>query len=158
MVCQHSHCIGCYEYYEDCHILYGQGNFHFAGADFVGPELLPYWSSSLAVKYDTTSNKIEFIPISVKGISIELAKGDEADKIMQSFYKRNNELKTDEWKKGWHNFCVSVKDNYFKNVGNAATENSTYQDNHWFGHYLDCEAHTDVFRELFPTANQTNEL
>ena len=29
--------------------------------------------------------------------------------------------------------------------------------NKLFGHYLDCEAHTDVWRELFPTANQTNE-
>ena len=26
-----------------------------------------------------------------------------------------------------------------------------------FAHYLDCEAHTDVWRELFPTWNQTNE-
>lgn len=158
VLCQHTHCIGCYEYYDDCHILYGQGNFHFTGASFIGPDLLPYWSNSLAVKYNTTSNEIEFVPIVVKGMSIELAKGDEADEIMQSFYKRNDELKTDQWKKGWHDFCISMKDNYYKNVGNAATENSTYHDNHWFGHYLDCEAHTDVFRELFPTANQTNEL
>ena len=26
-----------------------------------------------------------------------------------------------------------------------------------FAHYLDCEAHTDVWRELYPTWNQTNE-
>ena len=26
-----------------------------------------------------------------------------------------------------------------------------------FGHYLDCEAHTDVWRELYPTYNHTNE-
>ncbi len=28
----------------------------------------------------------------------------------------------------------------------------------WFSHFLDCEAHTDVWRELFPTWNATNEL
>ena len=27
-----------------------------------------------------------------------------------------------------------------------------------FGHYLDCEAHTDVWRELFKTYNHTNCL
>jgi hypothetical protein len=27
-----------------------------------------------------------------------------------------------------------------------------------FCHYLDCEAHTDVWRELFYTWNHTNEL
>ena len=26
-----------------------------------------------------------------------------------------------------------------------------------FAHYLDCEAHMDVWRELFPTWNLTNE-
>ena len=31
VLCQHSHCIGCYEQYEGAHILYGQGNFHFCG-------------------------------------------------------------------------------------------------------------------------------
>ena len=29
ILCQHTHCIGCYENYKDAHILYGQGNFHF---------------------------------------------------------------------------------------------------------------------------------
>jgi hypothetical protein len=27
-----------------------------------------------------------------------------------------------------------------------------------FAHYLDCEAHTDVWRELYKTYNHTNEL
>ena len=27
-----------------------------------------------------------------------------------------------------------------------------------FGHFLDCEAHTDVWRELFKTYNATNEI
>ena len=40
---------------------------------------------------------------------------------------------------------------------NACNEDSSYTDNHYFAHFLDCEAHTDVWRELFPTANKTNE-
>ena len=27
-----------------------------------------------------------------------------------------------------------------------------------FAHYLDCEAHTDVWRELYKTYNYTNEI
>ena len=158
VLCQHSHCIGCYEFYEDCHILYGQGNFHFAKAEFLTPELEPYWNSSLAVKYDTKTNDIEFIPVAVNGVAIDLANGEQADEIMNGFYNRNEQLKTDEWKKGWHDFCISMKNQYYANVGNAATQNSSYNDNHWFAHYLDCEAHTDVFRELFHTANMTNEI
>lgn len=26
-----------------------------------------------------------------------------------------------------------------------------------FNYFLDCEAHTNVWREIFPTANKTNE-
>ncbi|MBR0359481.1 MAG: CapA family protein, partial [Clostridia bacterium] len=59
VLCQHSHCIGCYEKYEDGHILYGQGNFHFVAAPWVQkPE---GWDESLAVKYDTKTNEIEFV-------------------------------------------------------------------------------------------------
>ena len=29
ILCQHSHCVGCYEEFMGGHILYGQGNFHF---------------------------------------------------------------------------------------------------------------------------------
>ncbi len=39
----------------------------------------------------------------------------------------------------------------------ACLEDSTEKENAAFGHYLDCETHTDVWRELFPTYNATNE-
>lgn len=50
VLCQHTHCIGCYENYEGGHILYGQGNFHF-----VKPHDFDGWFTSLAVNYDTKS-------------------------------------------------------------------------------------------------------
>ena len=151
VICQHSHCIGCYEEYEGCHILYGQGNFHFLSDS---PQ--EGWYTSLAVKYDTKSDEIGFVPIRVLEDGITLAKGDDAKEIMEAFEKRNEELKTGEWKKGWHDFCVSMQDRYIENIGNAGRPESTETDNAVFGHYLDCEAHTDVWRELFPTWNQTN--
>ena len=157
VLCQHSHCIGCYEAFQDGHILYGQGNFHFVKPGFISPELEKTWNSSLAVKYDTTANEIEFIPLVNFGQGIALAKGEEKECIMQEFAARNESLANGSWKQGWHTFCESVITRYTDAVGKAYTEGSTETDNKLFGHYLDCEAHTDVWRELFPTANQTNE-
>ena len=42
-------------------------------------------------------------------------------------------------------------------VKNAFVEGASQTRNDLFGHFLDCEAHTDVWRELFPTYNLTNE-
>lgn len=157
VLCQHSHCIGCYEEYEGCHILYGQGNFHFTKAEFLNPKLAEFWNSSLAVTYDTKENKIEFVPLVVKGISIEIAKGNEKNEIINSFEMRSEELKNGRWNDGWKRFCESEKEKYFKCICDAARADSSYEENHNFAHYLDCEAHLDVIRELFPTANLTNE-
>lgn len=154
VLCQHTHCIGCYEEYNGGHILYGQGNFHFVKYYDNLPE---GWKSLLAVKYDTITNKIEFIPIVNTDTGITLAKGEEKETILQNFAKRNQELQNGEWKNGWHTFCESVKNIYFNVIKNACNEDSSQKDNDVIGHYLDCEAHNDVWRELFPTYNQTNE-
>lgn len=153
VLCQHSHCIGSYERYQNGHILYGQGNFHF-----VKPHGFEGWHTGLAVKYDTVSNKIEFVPLKTTERGITLAKGAEKAEILESFEQRNQKLLNGEWKTEWHNFCMSVKDNYLGVIGNTCTKESTQHNNDNFGHFLDCEAHTDVWRELFPSYNLTNCL
>jgi poly-gamma-glutamate synthesis protein (capsule biosynthesis protein) len=149
---QHSHCIGCYEFYEGCHLLYGQGNFHFVKPSFM--TVADSWHSSLAVKYDTKTNEIEFIPfVNTNEGGIEIAKGDEKDKIIATFNSCSEKLANGEWKKGWHEFCESVANIYFNNISTTPLfEHSTV-----IGHYLDCEAHTDVLREMYPTYNSINE-
>ena len=87
---------------------------------------------------------------------ITLAKGEDAKEIMEAFEKRNAEIQSGEWQKGWHEFCVSMQENYCQNIAKACLPESTEIDNAVFGHYLDCEAHTDVWRELFKTWNHTN--
>ena len=156
VLCQHSHCIGCYEEYNGCHILYGQGNFHFSEPSCTtNPEC---WYTALIVKYDTESDEMELIPIkATDAAGIELAKGEEAEKIMADFAARNEALKDGSWRQGWHEFCESMRPVYEKSIRCAYTEESTEKQNHLFAHYLDCEAHTDVWRELFYTANLTNE-
>ncbi len=151
VLCQHSHCIGCYEKYKGCHILYGQGNFHF-----IGKSQHDCWFTGLMVNYDTKTDEIEFVPVRSFSDGIALAEGDDKAQIMAEFEARNKELASGEWEKGWHAFCESMKDNYINAIAKACTEDATEIDNAYFGHLLDCEAHTDVWRELFKTWNHTN--
>ena len=62
-----------------------------------------------------------------------------------------------KWKDGWRDFCESMREQYTNALVNAFKPDATENEKGVFGHYLDCEAHTDVWRELFPTANMTNE-
>ncbi len=155
VLCQHSHCIGCYENFEGTHILYGQGNFHFVKEN--GTDVNNIWNTSLAVKYDTKLNIIEFVPVISTETGIEIAKGDNEKIILDGFNKRNQSLKNGEWKKGWHDFCLSVEEQYQKAIARAYADGCTQKEMQKFAHYLDCEAHTDVWRELYKTYNHTNE-
>ena len=78
--------------------------------------------------------------------------------IMDAFAKRNEELKSGEWKNGWHAFCVERSELYYSVLARTLTPEATDEENDIFGHFLDCEAHTDVWRELFKTYNHTNCL
>ena len=150
VLCQHSHCIGVYEEYEGGHIVYGTGNFHFTKlVDTEG------WKTGLAVIYDTKKNSLEFIPVREHDTGITLAKGEDREQILRAFEERSADKES--WKEGWHAFCESMQGMYKRNIMRACLDDSTERENAAFGHYLDCEAHTDVWRELFPTYNATNE-
>ena len=156
VLCQHSHCIGCYEKYLDGHILYGQGNFHF-----IFPEehkRREETSTSLAVIYDTKSGKIEFTPLHVAGDGIEIAKGEDAEKIMSEFYSRNEALKNGAWLDEWRKTCDRLSHYYVEWVGKAGLAESSEEDNVTFAQILKCESHNDILREAFRTWNDTNEL
>ena len=90
VLCQHSHCVGCYEKYENCHILYGQGNFHFVKPAFAKD--VEGWEDGLAVCYDTKSHNIDFIPFVMNEMGVELATGEEKLSIIDGFKKRNANL------------------------------------------------------------------
>ena len=156
ILCQHSHCIGCYEEYENCHILYGQGNFHFVKPRLVA-DGLEGWGTGLMVCYDTQSNHIEFIPIVMNQTGVELAKGEEKTAIIEAFKERNAMLLDGTWREGWHDFCIHVEKQYKGILSKVCVDENSKLYNEFFGHYIDCEAHADVFRELFPTHNLTNE-
>ena len=153
VITQHSHCIGCYEEYEGGHIVYGQGNFHFCWKN-----MSETWYTSLLIQLNIENElKIEFIPLITKDNGIEVAQDEQADGVMSAFIERNAELQNGKWLDGWHAFCVMVQDTYKGVLRGLCVPETKAETTELFSHFLDCEAHTDVWRELFPTWNTTNE-
>lgn len=153
VLCQHSHCIGTYEYFENGFILYGQGNFHFVSdREYEG------WNEGLAVCMDISKTGMEITlePVVGEKGSIRMATAGEKEQILKALYARNKSIEDGTWKLRWHEFCESQLEKYLKAAG--FLDRYTPEEYQRFAHYLDCEAHTDVWREIFPTWNATNEL
>lgn len=147
VLCQHSHCIGCYEDYQGAKIVYGQGNFHFLSPD--GDDM---WNQGMAVQVELTDEvKISYIPVIANKTGIRLATDAEKEEILQAYEDRSKELLNGKWLDGWHEFCESKRPVYEAAI--AGFHTGEYQAVQLFGHYLDCEAHTDVWRELYKTVH-----
>ena len=156
VIAQHSHCIGCYESFEGGHILYGQGNFNFVYPEYIDKST--GWFTGLLTEVEIGDKlDVKFYPLVATDTGCDLAKGAEADEIMTAFEERNASLLDGTWRQGWHDFCFSpeIKKNYETRTDRPFDDEYSRQN---FAHYLDCEAHTDVWRELYPTWNMTNEL
>lgn len=149
VVCQHSHCIGCAEDYADGKILYGQGNFNFVAH----PEN-PQWQSGLMLDVlMDESLSVEYLPVVTTETGIRLAVDGEKEAILSAFAARGRLLAEDEeaWLNAWEEFChsmpyyVSAVRDAFKDVPEGERCRQV------FPHYLDCEAHMDVWQTIFPS-------
>lgn len=151
--CQHSHCIGTYECFEGGHILYGQGNFHFVKEkEFEG------WKEGLAACLEIGKEGIDLsfeVVIGADG-QLRMATAEEKKTVLDAMEVRNATISDGTWKQHWHAFCESELEKYLKAAGFLGRY--TPEEYQRFAHYLDCEAHTDVWREIFPTWNATNEV
>jgi len=105
VLCQHSHCIGTYEHFDDSFILYGQGNNLFGYRNNS-----PKWNNGLLVRITVqySTPQVELIPCATNPQSIfEQLPDTEARELL-------NEVKTMSAKiqdKGfiasqWQNFCL----------------------------------------------------
>lgn len=154
VITQHSHCVGCYEKFEGAHILYGQGNFNFSYPAFSARR--EGWKTALLVVLDISDKMdIEFIPIKDTGSGCDVAEGKDGEKILTEFEARNLELTDGRWLDGWEDFCHSDIMPYYLDIARHTVDNPNREE--LFAHYLDCEAHTDVWRTIFKTWNHTNE-
>lgn len=88
VLCQHSHCIGCYEEYNGNTILYGQGNFIF------NKKSDDYWKTGLIVELNVSDNeiKVRFVPIQQNNNTICISIEKEKDKIIKEFERRSKEI------------------------------------------------------------------
>ena len=144
VLCQHSHCIGCYEEYEGGHIVYGQGNFHFVeeGNDET-------WNNGLMVNLDFGKDvQFSVVPVVCDEKGIRLTQGEAKEAILKMFKEQSDKLHNDGWMEGWRAFCESVKPTYISRITRAYVEDSTRKEIDFFAHYLYCEAHHDVWEEL----------
>ncbi len=150
VLCQHSHCIGCYEKFMDGHILYGQGNFHFVCKAYEDKEDNGYmWNTGLLAQIDIDKElSIKFIPTIVDGLGVRLANDKEEARLLFELEERSKSLKDDTWYDNWRKFALS-QERY------RALPKEQYEE---IAHYFDCEAHTDACKEIYRTYNHTNEL
>ena len=146
VLCQHSHCIGCREEYRGAEILYGQGNFLFL-EESENPQL----RCGLIVKTSLGARvQVEYIPVVVTETGIRLAAGAEKNSILSALAERSETLQVEsKWLAKWESFCLDIPDypNAVKNAFRDIPEGDYC--NQVFPHYLDCEAHTDVWRVVF---------
>ena len=144
VLCQHSHCVGCYEKHNGAHILYGQGNFHFTGRSEH-----PHWQSGLIVQLDISDKiDISFVPVKVEGLGIKLAKGCDYDAIINPFLEQSKNLHNGVWLEKWDEFCQESKERYLGNIERVFTEKATDSDSELFCGRMHCEAHKDVIEWL----------
>ena len=82
-----------------------------------------------------------------------MAKGAEKDEILASFAARSEILQDEKaWLAQWEDFCQSKRDLYVGVVKNAYAEIPEGEEcAQHFPHYLDCEAHLDVWKTLYQT-------
>ena len=116
-------------------------------------------SASLLEVEITDGLTVKYIPFWSDDDSIMLAHGEKYDEIMNAFEARSAELHNGKWLDGWRAFCVEREEGYRKMAGaiGEATPETWEKQKQKFAHYLDCEAHTDVWRELYKTWNHTNK-
>ncbi len=147
VLCQHTHCIGCYEEFMGGYIVYGQGNFIFVE----GGEPDELWDFALLVKAEFTDKvSVDFIPVRVNGDEgITLCKGEEKERILREFKERSNSIKDGTWIDGWREFCHSPTCRWYKFLPKEIENRVIVM--------KECEAHSDVWCELYKTHHFYNE-
>ncbi|MBE5754583.1 MAG: CapA family protein [Clostridiales bacterium] len=161
VICQHSHCIGCKEDYQDGTIVYGQGNFIF-DRNNKGE----YWDTSLLIRLKD-DHSIEYIPLVKVDGGVRLAEGENAQEIINNFDKRSKEITIDGFiEKKYSAFASKMIEGYlFSFCGMKRTfmfrvinKLTGYRYSKWLlkkkfnkkrllaiENYINCEAHRELF-------------
>lgn len=113
VTCQHSHCIGTIEDYNQGTILYGQGNTLFGyreGNDSWNQGLI----LKLIFKKSSSSPNIKLLPISATNEGIMLMSDEDSTQLINQINKRSLNLYDSNFiLQNWKEFCLEKKDLYF---------------------------------------------
>lgn len=165
ILCQHSHCIGCMEFYGSAVILYGQGDFILNNSDN------DYRSTGLIVKVYIDSWEIDFLPVCKNGRGVRLATGQEKEEILKKFFERSDQIKSEDfvweeyrkfademlpvyekWISGFlgkilYKLCPSILKKYSHSINRCQMIN-----------LMRCEAHRDLYINGIVNSLVTNEF
>lgn len=168
VVCQHSHCIGAMEEWNNGIVVYGQGNFLFDGSTN------EVWQTSLLIDLtitnedEKTRGEVKYIPLQKNHESVRLAGELEAESILASFKSRSEEIKNPATvQKRYESFADELLVNYLftltgkKNIlYRVLNKLSRYKltkrtiKSHYdqdtktaLLNYLDCEAHRELLTQ-----------
>lgn len=163
VLCQHSHCIGSIEKYNNVTILYGQGNFLFDHGDN------EYWNSGLLVKLGDDM-KLELIPVIKDKEKVRLASESEKTQIIGEINKRSKNVTNSAFiSEQYRKFAISNANRYLLSIYGITNKNivfriinkltghrfEKYVLEHRYGkesllyilNYVDCEAQRELFIE-----------
>lgn len=110
VVCQHSHCAGSYEYYNDKLIVYGQGNFIF---EHTGRERELWYNGFLiSLEFNRESFKAKFIPFEQSNGFLGAKRLDKKgeDKFLKELEERSEALKSEGFiEEMWEKTCYAER-------------------------------------------------
>lgn len=160
VICQHTHCIGCEEKWQEGTIVYGQGNFLFDQSES------EFWQTSVLVSVDTNTKKIEYIPIRKNGKGVRLAVENDATKILTEMMQRSEEIKKEDFvEKKYRAFAFQIRELYLKTGDPIATsfafrvvnkllrhklmpwylDRKLKKNRQFLINFVECEAHREVY-------------
>lgn len=89
VVCQHSHCVGSYEIYNNATIVYGQGNFLF------DQNTNEFWNSGIVIVAEINEDKqatVEFVPV-IRCSGPYTCSVEEGKSVLAGFFERSEQIK-----------------------------------------------------------------
>ena len=160
IICQHSHCVGCYENYNNSIIVYGQGNFLF------DQSVNECWETGILISLDENL-RITYIPIVKRDNTVRLANDSDSADILNGFFSRTQEIQIEGFvERKYSEFCDTMISFYllkFAGINKdsllfrAINKLTRYRYEQWLIdrrysekkyleilNYIECEAHREV--------------
>jgi poly-gamma-glutamate capsule biosynthesis protein CapA/YwtB (metallophosphatase superfamily) len=117
VICQHSHCAGCYEQYQGGHIVYGQGNLLF---DYPGQGR--EWIRGFLVQLQIDESRraaMKLIPFVQSGADpgVKRMELEEGRAFLAEIQKRSEAIASDEFvREKWSEFCAKNSHSYMSKL------------------------------------------